>query len=184
MPVLDNIVLVDRMATRAAEEEKQRIAPDIHDRIIQPYIGLQLGITSIRELFDLAPRDNQLQILQERVSRLQTLAATGIADLRQYVQRLKYREGTNGGFVAGLQRFASRFSEATGIEVEIKAAEGFHVNDRLAAEIFSMLAEALSNIRRHTRAIDLSTAGERLVVMVANETGTEGPPDRAIRSAR
>jgi signal transduction histidine kinase len=52
------------------------------------------------------------------------------------------------------------------------------VNDRLAAEVFSMLTEALSNIRRHTRAlrcsIELSTTGERMMAMVVNETGTVG----------
>jgi signal transduction histidine kinase len=181
MPVLDNIVLVDRMATRAAEEERQRIARDIHDTIIQPYIGLQLGITSIRELCDATNGGNPMPILKERASRLQELAAAGIADLRQYVRRLKYGEDSNGGFVKGLQRYATRFCEATGIEVEVKAAESFHINDRLAAEIFSMLEEALSNIRRHTRAlrssINLKTSGEQLFVLVENETGTEGPPE-------
>ncbi len=180
MPVLDNIVLVDRMATRAAEDERQRIARDIHDKIIQPYIGLQLGITSIRELCDLVTGENLVPLLKERTSRLQMLAEAGTADLRQYVRRLKFGEGSNGGFVEGLQRFAARFYEATGIEVAVKAAEGFHVNDRLAAEVFSMLEEALSNIRRHTHAlrcsIELKTAGERLVALVENETGTEGPP--------
>lgn len=180
MPVLDNILLVDRMATSAAEEERQRIARDIHDTIIQPYIGLQLGITSIRELCDLAPGENLVPLLKERTSRLQALASVGIADLRQYVQRLKYGEGSNGGFVEGLRRFAAKFYEATGIEVEVKAAEAFHINDRLAAEVFSMLEEALSNIRRHTHAlrssIELGTIGERLVVLVENETGAAGPP--------
>lgn len=180
MPVLDNIALVDRMATRAAEEERQRIARDIHDTIIQPYIGLQLGITSIRELCDAADGKNPVPLLKERASRLQALAAAGIADLRQYVRRLKYGEDSNGGFVKGLQRYTARFYEATGIEVEVKAAGSFHINDRLAAEVFSMLEEALSNIRRHTRAlrssIELRTIGECLVVRVENETGTEGPP--------
>jgi signal transduction histidine kinase len=180
MPVLDNIMLVDRMAARAAEEERQRIARDIHDRIVQPYIGLQLGITSIHELLELALGDNLLPVLKERTSKLQAMAAGGIADLRQYVQRLKYGEGSNGGFVEGLQRFAARFCEATGIEVVVKVGKSFHVNDRLAAEIFPMLTEALSNIRRHTRAlrscIELKTVGERLVALVENETGPEGPP--------
>ncbi len=181
MPVLDNIVLVDRMATRAAEEERHRIARDIHDRIVQPYIGLQLGITSFRELIDMGPVDNWLPALKERAAKLQTLAAGGIADLRQYVRRLKDGAGSNGGFVQGLQRFAATFSEATGIEVDVNVAEGFHINDRLAAEVFPMLTEALSNIRRHTRAmhgsIELKTTGERLIVLVENETGKEGPPE-------
>ncbi len=108
------------------------------------------------------------------------MATTGIADLRQYVRQLRHGDGANGGFVEGLRRFAARFSEATGIEVEVKAAEGFHMNDRLAAEVFPMLTEALSNVRRHTHAlrssIELKNAGERLIAVIENETGPEEPP--------
>jgi len=171
---------VDRMATRAAEEERQRIARDIHDRIVQPYIGLQIGIASIQELLNLAAEEDLLPLLKERTSKLQALTTAGIADLRQYVRQLRHGEGANGGFVEGLRRFAARFSEATGIDVEVKAAEDFHVNDRLAAEVFPMLTEALSNVRRHTRAlrssIELKNVGERLIAVVENETGSEGPP--------
>jgi signal transduction histidine kinase len=180
MPVLENIVLVDQMATRAADEERQRIARDIHDRIIQPYIGLQLGITSMRELCDRDHCENLVPLLRERTSRLQELAGAGVADLRQYVQRLKYGEGANGGLIQGLRRYASRFFEATGIEVEVRADEGIHVNDRLAAEIFSMASEAMSNIRRHTPAlhavIDLETAGDRMTVRVENEGSVDAAP--------
>jgi signal transduction histidine kinase len=179
MPVLENVILVDRMATRAAEEERQRIARDIHDRIIQPYIGLQLGITSVCELCDLAPGENLVPLLRERVLKLQELAGAGVADLRRYVQGLKYGEGTNGGLTEGLRRYALRFLEVTGIEIEVRAKEGFHINDRLAAEVFSMAAEAMSNIRRHTRAlqgvIDLATANDRLIVRVENEKGADTP---------
>jgi signal transduction histidine kinase len=180
MPVLDNIMLVDRMATRAADEERQRIARDIHDRIIQPYIGLQLGITSIRDLCELPAGKDLLPLLRDRTSRLQELAMMGIDDLRQYVRRLKYGENSNGGFVGGLQRFAASFYEATGIRVVVQADKGFHISDRLAAEVFPMLTEALSNIRRHTRSlsasIQLQETGERLVVIIENEIGSEAPP--------
>jgi signal transduction histidine kinase len=44
MPVVDNVRLVDRLASDAAEEERRKIARDIHDSIIQPYIGIQIGL--------------------------------------------------------------------------------------------------------------------------------------------
>src|SRR4029079_10595782 len=37
---LDNIRLVDHLASNAAERERNRIAGDIHDSVVQPYIGL------------------------------------------------------------------------------------------------------------------------------------------------
>jgi signal transduction histidine kinase len=51
LPVIENIRLVDRLASGAAEEERRRIARSVHDRVIQPYLGLQIGIKALqREL--------------------------------------------------------------------------------------------------------------------------------------
>lgn len=49
MPILDNIRLVDQLASGAAEEERRRIARDLHDSVIQPYIGLQIGLAAVRQ---------------------------------------------------------------------------------------------------------------------------------------
>ena len=56
-PVLENIRLVDRLASEAAEYERQRIARDIHDGMIQPYIGLQLGLAAIRQKIERGNND-------------------------------------------------------------------------------------------------------------------------------
>src|SRR5207237_5539000 len=49
MPTIDNIRLVDRLASDAAEAERRRIARDLHDSVIQPYIGLQMGLVAIQK---------------------------------------------------------------------------------------------------------------------------------------
>src|SRR5947209_10153042 len=48
MPVIHNIRLLARLASNAAEQERQRLARDIHDSVIQPYIGLQYKLAAIR----------------------------------------------------------------------------------------------------------------------------------------
>jgi signal transduction histidine kinase len=49
MSVLENIRLIDHLATDAAEREREKIARDLHDGIIQPYIGLQFGLTALMQ---------------------------------------------------------------------------------------------------------------------------------------
>ncbi len=46
-PVIDNIRLVDQLASDAAEQERQTIARDLHDSVLQPYIGLQMGLAGV-----------------------------------------------------------------------------------------------------------------------------------------
>jgi signal transduction histidine kinase len=48
-----------------------------------------------------------------------------------------------------IERYAERFSLVTGITVDVEAHGKVKVNDRLAAELFQIVAEGLSNVRRH-----------------------------------
>jgi signal transduction histidine kinase len=176
MPVIDNIRLVDHLATDAAEEERKKIARDLHDSIIQPYIGLHLGITAVRQKLASGSTD-----VTDDIERLLTLTNDGIADLRGYVHGLRDANEQRGGLIPAVRRFASKFGEATRIDVQVKADETIRVNDRLAAEVFQMVAEGLSNIRRHTTAtratIAFACRNERLVLWIENEG--DGTPARS-----
>lgn len=146
-PVVENIRLVDRLASDAAEQERHRIARDIHDSVIQPYIGFQIGLSGIRRKLVSGKAD-----VHREVDRLLEMTSIGITDLRQYVGGLKNSNGHGASLISSVQRFTSKFSEATGIEVRIESPIELGVNDGLAAEAFQMIAEGLSNIRRHTEA--------------------------------
>jgi signal transduction histidine kinase len=168
-PVIDNIRLVDRLASDAAEEERQKIARDLHDSVIQPYIGLQMGIAAVRQKV----AAGQANISGE-LDKLIDLTGEGIADLRGYVHGLRGSGGRESNLVPSVKRFAAKFAAATGIKVQIEANPDMHFNDRLAAEIFQMVAEGLSNIRRHTQAtsanIALSRHSDHLILRIENDS--------------
>ena len=48
IPVLDNINLLDRLASEATEQQRQKISRDIHDSTIQPYIGIKFGLEALQ----------------------------------------------------------------------------------------------------------------------------------------
>jgi signal transduction histidine kinase len=171
MPVIDNIRLVDRLAADASAAERKRIARDLHDSVIQPYIGLKLGIDSLRRKFEAG-------ILQlEDIDRVLAVNDEAVADLRRYVSMLKGSTGPDENLLAAVRSFAAKFSFATGISVEVEAAENLQVNDRLAAEAFQIISEALSNVRRHTESMTahvfLDSGGGQLVLRVT-DAGTNG----------
>jgi signal transduction histidine kinase len=175
MPVLENIRLVDRLASDAAEQERQRIARDLHDSIIQPYIGLQIGLSAIRRKLDAGNN------IADDLERLHGLTSEGIDDLRKYVRGLKTSGEQESSLLASLRRYATRFAEATGIDVQVAAPSDMRLNDRLAAEEFQLIAEGLSNVRRHTQstgaAVALARQNNRLVVRIENDgaPGTAPP---------
>ncbi|RIL04006.1 MAG: hypothetical protein DCC71_14360 [Proteobacteria bacterium] len=159
LPLLENIRLVDRLAAGAAAEERQKIARDVHDSVIQPYIGLELGLAALLrqaeaagETRDEDERAEILTSLHARLRRLLELTHGGVGELRGFLSRLRAGENRAGSFESIVSSYTRRFTELTGItvQVEVSAAPELDANDRLSAEIFQLIAEALSNVRRHS----------------------------------
>jgi signal transduction histidine kinase len=142
--LMENIRLVDSLASDAAEQERQRIARDIHDSVIQPYVGLQLGIAAIAQKL----RSGNTHVL-DNVEELLELTKQELVEMRRYVWGLRAGEDRRDVLLPAIQRFITRFASVTGINVDLKASGNIEVNDRLAAELFQIVAEGLSNVRRH-----------------------------------
>ena len=150
MPLIDNIQLVDRLASQASEYERQRISRDIHDSAIQPYIGLKLGLEALRR--NMSNDDAVAGGLAELVERTDSV----IKDLRTYVGDLQDPKSNQRSNVlaSSVERHAKQLGEFYGIEVDVNIGTTANMNDRLAAEIFQIVREGLSNIRRHTNSAE------------------------------
>ncbi len=173
LPVIENLRLVTQLAAAAADDERRKIARDIHDSVIQPYVGLQIGLSGLRQKLAAGTGAD----LSEDVDRLLELTSLGIADLRLQVSALKQGGSPGVSLVPAVRRFASRFSEVTGIAVEVEAREDLRVADRLAAEAFQMVAEGLSNVRRHTQSalarVGLALENGALHLRIENPAGPD-----------
>ena len=145
-PSIENIRLVDSLASYAAEEERRRIARDIHDSVIQPYVGLQLGIAALAQKLHSGNTD-----VVKNVEELLELTNQELVELRRYVWGLRAGEERRDVLLPAIKRFVGRFTSVTGIRVNVNSHGKIEINDRLAAEIFQMITEGLSNVRRHER---------------------------------
>jgi signal transduction histidine kinase len=152
LPIIEEIRLLDRLASEAAEEERRKLARSVHDRVIQPYLGLQIGLKALQQEFfrsagNVQSQDRGTALLNELVD----MTRDGIEELRRYVSGLKSTDVAEAGLADFIRRFTGRFESATGIRVEVvDNACGLTMSDRLSAEVFQITAEALSNVHRHT----------------------------------
>ncbi len=148
-PLMENMRLVDNFASEAAEQERKRIGRDIHDSVIQPYLGLQFGLSALYQKLD----SGNTGILQD-VKELLDLTNDELAQLRRYVGGLRTGEERLDLLLPAIGRYVAKFSSVTGIKVDITAHGKVKVNDRLAAELFQIVTEGLSNVRRHALSRD------------------------------
>ena len=171
-PIVENIRLADRLALGAAEQERRKIACDIHDSIIQPYIGIQLGLTALRRKIQRGE-----VALDDEISTLMEITDGEIFGLRRYMAGLTGTRVTEITLLESVRSFARKFSNASGIPVEIRNGSEIKIGDRLAEEAFQMIVEGLSNIRRHTWAtraiIQLGCHQQYFELRIENEGSVE-----------
>lgn len=175
-PVLENAGLLERLADEAMATERARIGRDLHDNAIQPYLGLKYGIEALARK---AGADNPLRT---DILALQEVALDELHTLRELVSGM--RNGASGGDDAlcpALQRQAKRFTELFGIDVSVQCEGNLSIRRKLAAAIFPMVSEALTNIRRHTaapRAEILVRADDNdYTVEIRNPHDIDSPPE-------
>ena len=134
--------------TRAQEEERERIARELHDDTIQYLVVLA------RQLDDLANSSKSMS--KEDKASLENLRQR-TNSIMEGVRRLSHdlRPATLDrlGLVAALEWLASSMEKLSGIDVKVEKSG---TERRLPGEVelvmFRIAQEALSNVRRHSRA--------------------------------
>lgn len=175
-PIIENIALLDRMASEAVTRERERIARDIHDSTIQPYIGLRHGVSAMRSR---AAPDNPL--LPDLDGLLEMMGQV-IIDLRRYAQTFRSGEAPREPeLLVALRRQAGQVKQFYGIDISVDSSGQLAVSDRLAAEVFQIVNEGMSNIRKHTEArsgaVTLACSKGELRVRIENDSRSENQPD-------
>jgi len=145
-PVIETIDLLDRLASAAAFRERQTIARDLHDSTIQPYIGLRHALAAIRK------QAGDGNVVAPDLDRLMAMSADVIADMRQFAQRFKSGRQEEPELLIALRRQLAQVRAFYDVNVTLEAHSALHIHDRMAAEVFQIVTEGVSNICKHTRA--------------------------------
>jgi signal transduction histidine kinase len=171
---MENIRLIDNLASDAAEQERRRIAADIHDSVIQPYLGLQFGLSALDQKLEAGNTS-----IRNDVQELLELTNQELVELRRFIWGLRAGEERADVLLPAIERFAERFSVVTGIKVDVEARGKVKVNDRLAADVFQIVAEGLSNVRRHAfcrdARVEISCKNSSLLLQIKNSRPRANP---------
>ena len=150
IPMIDNINLLDKLASEATALQRQKISRDIHDSTVQPYIGIKFGLEALQI------KNDSGEDISNEIGRLVEMANTNIEEIRGYIDRLKEDKPDalkGSALVSAIRQQAKKIGEFYGIEIEVLADNEIRVSDRLSAEIYQIVSEGLSNIKRHTNSI-------------------------------
>jgi len=160
---------------KVQEDERKRIARDLHDTVLQRLgmAKLRLGCVS----------GNVLQ--KESVAYATTMVQESIDELRKVIEDLRPAELDLLGISAAVERYCKEFQGNNGgifVESSIDVDEGKISND-LKIAIYRIAQEALNNIVKHSRAdhvkIDLR-GGDEGFELVIDDNGVGFDPDSVL----
>ena len=129
--------------------ERERMAQEIHDTLAQGFTSVVMLAQAARA--DLG-RDDAVHAI-ERLELVERTARDNLAEARALVAAFAPVGLAESGLAAALLRLATRFTEETGVAVDVDVDEGCGTMGREREVILLRSAqEALTNVRRHAGA--------------------------------
>ena len=167
--------LLDR-TVRVAEEERARIAANLHDGPIQRLAALGLVLDRCRLRLD---RDDSPGA-RDLVKRARTELSEEIRSLRQMMSELRPPILDEGGLEAALEDHLSSWTATSGIETRFEVAPHGMLSLDSETVVYRVVQEALANVAKHSLAdlttVSMSQSGNGVQVVVRdNGKGFDAP---------
>jgi two-component system CheB/CheR fusion protein len=162
--------LLLRQLVTAQEEERRRIARELHDQMGQDLTVLMLGLKMLR---DAAPGDSPIH---ERVAPLQTLATQIGREVRTLALQLRPPSLDDLGLAATLANYVEEWSARVLVAVDFHSIGLAERRLPLSIEtaLYRVAQEALTNVLKHAQATSVSLIVERregTVQMIIEDDG-------------
>lgn len=135
-------------AVVAQEEERKRIARELHDETGQTLTALAVGLGGVEATLDQDPA-----LARKQINELKHLSMRAIDDLRQFVSDLRPVLLDDMGLVSALRWLVQQFADRTSLhaDVEIIGVKR-RLPSRVETVLFRIAQEAMNNVGRHAHA--------------------------------
>jgi signal transduction histidine kinase len=134
-------------------EERQRLARDLHDSIVQQVFSIGMQAKSLEVL---AQRGAAVPAatVQRIAGEVGEVSRAVLADLRAMVHELQPPSpAALGGLEGAVRALAESTANRTGLSVWVEASPGLgRVGEELAEDVYRIIAEAIHNVVRHAGA--------------------------------
>ncbi|MCL4264894.1 MAG: sensor histidine kinase [Anaerolineae bacterium] len=152
----------------ATEQERGRLARELHDSVTQSVFSMNLTVQGAGLLLARDP-----DRVTEQLARLEALAASAMHEIQALVSQLRPNLDTVEGLPGALCRLAAERLARDGLRVSVEVNGERDLPAPVVIGLYAIVQEALSNVARHaatgTAVVRLSLADSRACLEIQDE---------------
>ncbi|MEU8005977.1 histidine kinase [Catellatospora sp. NPDC049111] len=147
---LEAALLFEEVRSIATNEERQRLAREIHDGVAQELVMIGYGVDNAQATLPEEAKDTaeELRVLRAEITRVITELRLSLFELRSEVDR-------HGGLTAAIAEFARISGNQAGLKVNLSLDEAGRLPASIESELLRIAQEAITNARKHANAANL-----------------------------
>ena len=144
------------------EEERTRIAREIHDELGQVLTGMIIDLSWLEEKLSSANGSTSSHALVGKVRSVLQLADTTVDTVRRIATELRTSLLDDFGLTAAIEWQTQEFQTRTGINCDLVInLDGTDLDSTYSVAVFRIFQEALTNVARHAEASSVSIVLEQ-----------------------
>ena len=152
----DNLQFYLRQVLQAQEEERKRLARELHDDTSQQILLLTHGVDNIASKADhYLPKE-----LRNELEKLYELSQQTYQNIKHYAQALRPSILDDLGLVAAIKWLAEEIHKLSGIEIQVKTDIIPLLPPETQLVLFRIVQESINNVHRHSGASEASITVE------------------------
>jgi signal transduction histidine kinase len=165
----------------AQEEERKRIARELHDDTSQALTSLMVGLKFVEDSADTVQ-------VRGKIAELRALAAQTLDGVHQLATELRPSLLDDLGLVSAIERYTEEYSAMMNINVDyhVSGLSGQRLPAEIEVAVYRIIQEALTNIAKHAEAKNVSVVSgyrDSTLVVVVEDDGKGFDVDRVMASA-
>ncbi|HEX2926237.1 MAG TPA: histidine kinase, partial [Ruminiclostridium sp.] len=156
----------------AQEEERKRVAREIHDGPAQSMSNVVIKAEICERLMD-----KDAEEARKELQNLKKVMRDSLQEVRKIIYNLRPMALDDLGLLPTLERYVISFKEETGIDVQLRSKGiGEEIKPVISLAVFRIVQEALNNVLKHAKAKRVSILLERVnkklnILIVDNGVG-------------
>lgn len=137
---------------KAQEEERRRVAREIHDGPAQSMANIVLRAEFCERLLD-----KDVLLAKKEIGQLKELVRKSLKDVRKIIYDLRPMALDDLGLIPALKRYIDEFHERFGITVRFLPSEtNMRLPNTIEVTVFRVIQEALQNVHKHSGAEEVT----------------------------